>query len=119
MEEIKVIIEALGGVGETGVWLVVAFLFYKLSTLASILYVVKIAIDRIQKWALTKKTTVNVVERPIMLDNHIITHTDERNAERFVAALKKLKPEESLYLHNKQIEMFEEAVDYVLKKRKK
>lgn len=116
IDEIKVILEAIGDVGAAGIWLVVAFFVYKLATLASILLVIKIAISKLYDWSITKKNTVVKKVIHFDLNDHIIM-ANEGNGDRFLRIIEKSKISTGNYIHPSDLDKLEKAIDTYLESK--
>jgi len=133
MDVIQPLMELLQLLGTLGAYTlavavtaIVGFLAFKLTQLLSILLLIKYVITKFHDWAITKKTSVTVVDRTInfMIGDLLVSNQKNENADKLVAIFKRLprvrNPNTKYdYIHTSDIEILEEAIEYLEEKYKK
>lgn len=100
MEELKLLISAIAGLPEMALWAIGGFYLWKLLTLASILAVIKIAIDRIWDWAKTKKAEPKIITKIKHINYQLMSDAYEDLEELF----KLIKAPKLNYIHRSDIQ---------------
>lgn len=121
MEEIKTLVNAVAGLPNAALWVVAAFLIFKLAGYASIYGVLRIAIIKGHDWAVTKKAReIEYKEIRPMLDGITITGG---TTEALIAQLHRVVGKnvgiDTRYIHKQSIEWLRQAIDDKIDKDRK
>lgn len=104
-EELKMLLELLGNLGQYAAWVAVAYIIYKLALTASYVLLAKYLITKVYEWA------INLKERPIVnkiqMGDYLM---DDVNGNRLFNVLLKLRGDGLRYIHAEDIAWLEKVI---------
>ena len=114
IQDLKILIEAVEGMAGAALYLVVGFILYKLivfgSTTGAVVFILKLLITKLHSVITSPKIVIH--ERAIQLDDHIITHTSDDNAERLLEVIRRVKTlKNTEYLHKSGVDFIIHAIE--------
>jgi hypothetical protein len=102
MEDLKLLIEMVSGLPSLAIWVLAAYLAYKIAVVGSIYAVIRLLIIKLHDW-LTKPVALKIGTRPI----------DESTAEALNAQIARVFS--GSYCHMSEVQTLREALDAKLK----
>ena len=119
IEELKMILEAIGDVSGFAIWALAGFLLYKiviyLATAGTIVFLCELLIERIYSWAVSPKPPAPPVLKNVGGRIERMCITDEDTADRQIALLRRVAGKGigigTNYIHGASADWLEEAIN--------
>ena len=112
MEELKLLVEMVANLPGMALWVIALFFFYKLFIVGSIYGVIRLGINQLHSWLVTRKAReVEYKEIRPMLDGMCI----KAETDSFIAQLHRLRGKGvscgNSYIHKQSVEWLRQAID--------
>lgn len=112
MEELKDLVNLVADLPNAALWVIAAIFGYKVIVVGSIYGVIRLAIDRLYKWAVARKAReVEYKEIRPMLDGICI----QAETDRLIAQLHRLRGRgvgiDTKYIHSQSVDWLRKAID--------
>lgn len=113
MEELKLLIEMVGKLPQTALWVLLGFWAYKVIVIGSVYGLIRFGIDKLHSWL--TKPKYELVQAKVMLNGHVISNT----MDELLGQLERLKRTSGAYIHGCDVDWLREAIDAKLALDKK
>jgi uncharacterized membrane protein YhiD involved in acid resistance len=116
MEELKLLIGMVADLPQMALWVLIGFLIYKLAVIGSIFGVIKLAIDRLHNFAVTRKE-LPPINQEIHLEDILngITISSDDTKQQLIRQLKRVAGKgtqiETQYIHRQSVDWLRVAID--------
>lgn len=105
MEELKLLIEMVGKLPQTALWVLLGFWAYKVIVVGSIYGLIRFGIDKLHSWLIKPK--FELVQAKVVLDGHVIDGT----MDALLGQIERLKRTTGTYVHAPDVTWLREAID--------
>lgn len=105
MNQLQILIDMIAGLPEFALWIVAAFLVYKIAVIGSIYGVIRLAISKLHGWAIDRKKVP--VDQTAKVKNIVM---NDGTFDFLMSVLHKLIKSNLSYIHDDDVEWLKDAI---------